>query len=170
MKVQAPTGFRDLALFLEILNDPKQYKKQVAELEGLRKQINEGVDKRMTLDKAESLRSEADRLNNQANNSVIAADEKANTLVSDAKGKAKDLQDKFDEKCKKIEATQNSLSKELSAKQKELTDKESGLRNLNAELTHREEKVSAREATVLQSEIELREKSKIMSNAAAQLG
>lgn len=168
--LQPPPGFRDLSLFLDIINDQKKYKSIVKELDGRIKDVNDGIDREISLSAAESLKKSAESMSLQAKIKLDNADKESEALVSSAKEEAKKIQETFDDKCKKIEEEQSSTTKELSDKHKELSSKAIGLKNLAVKLVQREDSVSAREVAVSKREEVIKEKAKLLSATVSKIG
>lgn len=168
--LQPQPGLKDLALLLDVISDPKKYKKIIKEQDEMLKDINDSIEIKVSLDGIETMKSEA-ASNLRASKKMLAdSEEKAKEIKAEPMQALKNKEKVLLKKDKEMLAKYDEFSESLVKLQEALDLKEADLQKQEDKLRAISDKLTSKEITLTGLQSSLEEKTKLMKDTAATIG
>ncbi len=168
--LQPTAGFKEIALLMELISEPKKYKKIIKELKEMHDKINESITVADTVEKANGYLSDS-KAELSATRRILAEEkDQISQFRKDSLTVIKTKEANFDKSVSEIDKKQTAFSESLATLQESLNEKAIDLTNREKELTVKSDFLENKEIALSELKEDLSRKSKLMKETAANLG
>lgn len=168
-RVEPYQGSSEFMLFLQFLLDKDRVAKAFNNLEDLRNQVNDGIDRRIKLEEAESHRASAEASAKQAEAALASAREKAVEIIDEAHEQANELMLAIKIEKDAVAEMRKNFNQYKADTEKTFSEREADLKGKLDKIETKEAKLAKETAAVIKLKEENEKKAAVLKEASSKL-